>query len=241
MKIEIQVPTKLSDISLEKYQAFVEIQKSESHDVLIAKQLISTFCGIKMNHVGLMKKKSIDEVTDVLIEIFSTTPEFQQRFELGGKEFGFIPNLEDITMDEYIDLDNNIGDFKTMHKAMAVMYRPIIKTKGDKYEIEPYISNITYADVMKHSPSSVAIGAQVFFWNLKISLLKGLIASLEKELKEMSIQLQHSSIKNGDGTTVYTHSLEEMYKNLRELENLDYHNVFSGLHTKVIGLKQKNQ
>jgi hypothetical protein len=111
---------------------------------------------------------------------------------------------------------------------MAVMYRPIIKTKGDKFEIEPYISNITYADVMKHAPLDVATGAKVFFWNLKRELLKGTIAYLEEQVKEMSIQHKHNSINDGDGTTAFTHLLEEMYKNLNELENLGFFNVYNG-------------
>lgn len=228
MKLEIQVPTKLSDISLEKYQSFMAIKESNEDEDFIGRKMISIFCGIKMNHVGLLKKHSIDEVAEVFVDIFSTLPKFQDRFEMGGKTFGFIPNLEDITLDEYIDLDNNIGDWKTFHKAMAVMYRPIIKTKGDKFEIEPYISNITYADVMKHAPLDVATGAKVFFWNLKRELLKGTIAYLEEQVKEMSIQHKHNSINDGDGTTAFTHLLEEMYKNLNELENLGFFNVYNG-------------
>lgn len=228
MKLEIQVPTKLSDISLEKYQSFMAIKESNEDEDFIGRKMISIFCGIKMNHVGLLKKHSIDEVAEVFVDIFSTLPKFQDRFEMGGKTFGFIPNLEDITLDEYIDLDNNIGDWKTFHKAMAVMYRPIIKTKGDKFEIEPYISNITYADVMKYAPLDVATGAKVFFWNLKRELLKGTIAYLEEQVKEMSIQHKHNSINDGDGTTAFTHLLEEMYKNLNELENLGFFNVYNG-------------
>lgn len=228
MKIEIQIPTKLSDISLEKYQSFMSIKESNEDADFIGKKMISIFCGIKMNNVGLLKKSSIDEVSQVFVDIFSTTPKFQDRFEMGGKMFGFIPNLEDITLDEYIDLDNNIGDWKTFHKAMAVMYRPIIKTKGDKFEIEPYISNITYADVMKYAPLDVATGAKVFFWNLKRELLKGTIAYLERTVKEMSIQVKHSLRKDGDGTTAFTLLLEETYKSLRELENLDFFNAYNG-------------
>jgi len=228
MKIEIQVPAKLSDISLEKYQTFMSIKESNEDEDFIGKKMISIFCGIKMSHVGMMKKHSVDEVAEVFLNIFSTVPKFQQRFEMGGKEFGFIPDLEDITLDEYIDLDNNIGDWKTFHKAMAVMFRPIVKTKGDKYEIEPYISNITYADVMKHAPLDVATGAKVFFWNLKRELLKGTIAYLTAQVQGMDSLHKNSSIKDGDGTTHYTHLLEEMYNNLKTLEDLDLFNVYNG-------------
>lgn len=229
MKIEIEIPAKLSDITLEKFQSFMAIKDSNEDEDFIGKKMISIFCGIKMSHVGLMKKHSIDEVEKAFLEIFQTVPKFQQRFTLGGKEFGFIPNLEDITLDEYIDLDNNINDWAKFHKAMAVMFRPITKTKGDKYEIEDYISNITYCDVMKHAPLDVAQGAKVFFWDLKRELLKGTIAYLEEQVVEMVSQHKNSSIKDGDGTTAYTHLLEEMYSNLRTLEDLDFYSAFNGL------------
>ena len=228
MKIEIQVPTKLSDISLEKYQQFMAIKDSNEDEDFIGKKMISIFCGIKMSHVGMMKKHSVDEVAEVFLKIFTTIPKFQQRFEMGGKEWGFIPDLEAISLDEYIDLDNNIGDWKTFHKAMAVMFRPIINTKGDRYEIEPYVSNITYADVMKHAPLDVATGAKVFFWNLKRELLRGTVAYLEEQVKQMSIQHKPNLTNDGDGTTAFTPLLEEMYKSLNGLESLDSYNAFNG-------------
>ena len=54
-------------------------------------------------------------------------------------DFGFIPDLENMTFGEYVDLDNFITDWQSMHKAMAVLYRPITFEKNDKYLIEEYV------------------------------------------------------------------------------------------------------
>ena len=39
-----------------------------------------------------------------------------------GVEYGFIPNLDDMSFGEYVDLDTYIGDWQNIHRAMAVLY-----------------------------------------------------------------------------------------------------------------------
>ena len=57
---------------------------------------------------------------------------------MGGVEYGFIPVLDDMTLGEYVDLDENFTDWDKMHKAMSVLFRPIKLKKGDRYQIEEY-------------------------------------------------------------------------------------------------------
>lgn len=38
---------------------------------------------------------------------------------------GFLPKLDEITLGEFIDVESNIGDWQNIHKAMAVLYRPV--------------------------------------------------------------------------------------------------------------------
>ena len=51
------------------------------------------------------------------------------------------------------------------------MYRPIIKKKGDKYEIMQYNGAAEFSDLMQYAPMDVAISASVFFWTLGSELL----------------------------------------------------------------------
>jgi len=87
-----------------------------------------------------------------------------------------------------------------MHKAMAVLYRPITK-KGinDTYEIEKYNGSITYSDVMKHAPLDVVFGANVFFYNLGKELLKSTMTYLENNKEIQTILQQHSLENDGGG------------------------------------------
>ena len=70
------------------------------------------------------------------------------------KEFGFIPNLDKMTMGEYIDLNNYFENPQDMHKAMAVLFRPIHESYEDKdsYRIDSYKGASVYCDIMKEMP-----------------------------------------------------------------------------------------
>ena len=83
--------------------------------------------------------------------------------------FGFIPNLDEMTLGEYIDLDTYFGDWDNMHKAMSVLYRPITKEKGNLYNIEEY-DGTKYSDVLKLMPLDVVLGSIFFFYNLSSEL-----------------------------------------------------------------------
>jgi hypothetical protein len=151
---------------------------------------------------------------------------FINRFKLGGVEFGFIPDLDDMTFGEYTDLDSYIGDWDNMHKAMAVLYRPITK-KGlnNTYEIEKYNGSITYSDVMKHAPLDVVFGANVFFYNLGNELLKSTMNYLENNTQMQTILQQHNSENDGVGILQSMDLLREILQDSIELQNYQLTNV----------------
>ena len=219
MKLELIVPTKLSEIPLKHYQKFLGIAKNTNDEVFLAEKMIECFCGIELKEVIKIPFKEIETLSIHFSELFKQKTEFKNRFTLAGTEFGFIPNLEEITWGEYIDLEANISDLSTFHKAMAVMYRPIVEKHGDKYKIEPYESAINYAEVMEFAPLEVALGAKVFFWNLENELLQATLYYLENQIvknKEISESLvKELNLPNtGDGINQYMQSLREMSQGL---------------------------
>ena len=74
-----------------------------------------------------------------------------------------MPNLDKISIGEYIDIESNVSGFKNMHKAMAVLYRPVTKKHKDKYQIEEYSGSQEYSEALKYMPLNAALGAMVFF------------------------------------------------------------------------------
>lgn len=230
MRIDIDVPSSINEIPLKNYQAFLKVQKNSNDEEFIAEKMIEIFCGIELKEVAKMKLTSINELILHFNKIFAEKPKFQERFKIGGMEFGFIPDLENITFGEYVDLDNYLANWDDFHKAMAVMYRPITKSKNDKYEIFPYTGANEFCEAMKFAPMDVAIGASVFFWTLGSELLSATLNYLETEMQKMTNEetitaYEVSLGKNGVGIQAYTELLKETLQNLTKSLNTDYLSV----------------
>jgi hypothetical protein len=215
MKLEITIPTKLNELKLFQYQKFLAISKDNEDEEFLQQKMIQIFCGIELKDVLNIKYKDINDITSSLSNMFKENHTFINRFKLDGIEFGFIPNLDNISFGEYTDLDTYITDWNNMHKAMAVLYRPIIK-KGinNTYKISEYKGTEQYAEIMKDIPLDVCLGAVVFFYNLGNELLKATIHYLENNQEVQNILQQQTSELNGDGITQSMLSLKEILLDL---------------------------
>ena len=225
MKLEIQIPTELNEIKLVQYQSFLSIAKDNPEGEFLQQKMVQLFCGIDLKDVAQIRYSEVNEITNNLGVMFSKEHKLIQRFTLGGVEFGFIPNLEEISFGEYTDLDTYIGDWDNMHKAMAVLFRPIKQKFKHTYSIEEYNGSITYSDVMKHAPLDVVLGATVFFYNLGNELLKSTLNYLENNQEIANILNQPSSVKGGDGIQASMLLLKETLESLMPQQSYPYTNV----------------
>jgi len=222
MTVKIKIPTSLSEITLEQYQYLMSIQKDDDTDELAARKMIAVLCRISMSDVMKIQYKSITEIIEKFNVMFSDKTNLVQRFKLNDTEFGFIPNLEGISFGEYIDIEKYMSNWETMNNAMAVLYRPITKFKGFRYDIEPYITSATYSEVMKAMPLDVALGANVFFWSLGNELLSGLMDFLAEEVETMNPEILaklNNSERDGVGINPFTLSHKEMLQDSMKLPN----------------------
>ena len=238
MKLEINVPSSISEIPLVHYQKFLKLQKSSNDEEFVAQKMIEIFCGIQLKDVVKMKLTSVNELIVHFQTIFAERPKFKPAFKIGEIEYGFITDLENISFGEYVDLDNYLAKWEDFHKAMAVMYRPIKIRNKDKYEIIEYNGAGEYAELMQYAPMDVAISASVFFWTLGSELLSATLNYLEKELKTMTANEQATlahelnSVKSGGGIVQSMDSLRETLQSTTKLLNSDYINVLPISHSK---------
>ena len=214
MKIELTIPTTLNDIKLAQYQKFLSIAKDNEESEFLQQKMVQLFCGIDLKDVAQIRYKDVAEITANINNLFTKENAFIQRFKMGGVEFGFIPNLDEMSTGEYMDLDTYITDWDTMHNAMAVLYRPITNKLGNKYQIEEYKGSVTYADVMRHAPLDVVLGAMVFFYTLGNDLLKSTINYLEGNQELQNILTKHNLENAGDGIQVSMLLLKETLEDL---------------------------
>lgn len=222
MKLELTIPTELKEISLAKYQAFLTVSNNNDDSEFLQQKMVQIFCGIDLKDVAQIRYKDVNDITESIGKMFTQEHKHVPTFKLGGVEFGFIPNLDEITNGEYIDLEKYLSNWDDMHKAMAVLYRPIKERLKDKYTIEPYQGSITYAEVMKYAPLDAVLGSVVFFYNLGNALLNSTLNYLETNQEVRNIVQAHNSGQNGDGIAVSMLSLKETLLELKTLPNFHF-------------------
>ena len=234
-QIELEVPTTLSDIKLWQYQKYMKIidqnktedaeDKEKVNDFLNMK-LVEIFCNVSLRDVVKIPLKEYSQVLSVINKAFLEKPNLIQRFDLLEVDMGFIPKLDEITLGEYVDIETNITDWQKMHKAMAVLYRPVNFKAKDKYGIAPYKVNEEIQELMKEMPLDVAMSSMVFFYSLGKDLLGAIPKYLEQNLKKEDMQtLDNHLQKNGVGISQFMHSLKEMSETSMQLPNFHSTNV----------------
>jgi len=245
MKLEINVPTTLSEIPLKSYQEFLKVQEGSNDEEFIAQKMVQIFCGIELKDIVKMKLTSLNELITHFKNLFEQKPKFQPTFKIGTQEFGFITNLEEISFGEYVDLENNLLKWEDYHKAMAVMYRPIKMKFKDKYEIVDYTPMEEMHELMKFTPVDIAISSSVFFWNLGSELLTATLTYLERQIKmnrktETSLANKLNLENNGVGINQFMHSLKETLQDLTQSPAIDLLNVSPILPSKNKSKKLNN-
>jgi hypothetical protein len=227
MKVELTMPSGLHEITLKQYQEYVkQTEKFADNEEMMKLCAISCFCRVPLQYVRMMKKTDVDSIHNSIADFFKEKPSMQPIIEIGGKRFGFIPDLQNMSYGEYLDLNDNFKDWATFHNAMAVMYRPTKTIKRQTYEIENYEGSATYSEVMLHVTMDVVFGASLFFYHLGKDLLNALADYLEIESKKLTtLANQHNLGNDGEHISQSISSLREILQSLTTYRKSHYLNV----------------
>ena len=162
---------------------------------------INAVTGIGISKLRSMPMPLIDEANRHLTALlFSDMAKHDKVIELKGERLGFIPDWEHFSAGEWIDMETYTKDFwKTAHKAMSVLYRPIDREFGDRYTIKPYTAQED-PDKFLDMPAPLVSGALLFFWTSEKRHLSGLRLSLVEAREKVG-----SLLPNGDGIPRSTH------------------------------------
>jgi hypothetical protein len=229
MKIELTIPTSLDEIPLMHYQKFMEVSKNSNDDEFTAQKMIQIFCGIELKEVVKIAFNDMVDLVNHFNKLFSEIPKLKPTFKIKDLELGMIPNFDKITWEEYIELESQFKDFDTFHKAMAVLYRPVIeKNKKGQYLIAPFNNVEEFSDLMKYTPLSVALSSHVFFWNLERELLTATLNYLENQMTKLNksnrmiLAKKINSANNGDGISQFMQSQRETLETLMKSSEQNY-------------------
>jgi hypothetical protein len=119
---------------------------------------------------------------------------------LNGKKYGFIPRINEISIGEYIELDEankaafNSEQYEKLIDLMAVVYRPVTMNIGEHYRVEAHTSReaIENRNDIEQLPMSIVSGALLFFSTIELGLLESslrYLTTISNELKKEKSQL----------------------------------------------------
>jgi hypothetical protein len=209
--MKIVIPNSLNEITLGQYQEFYKLNDVEDVKV-VERRMIEIFCQVPMKYVNQMKAIDVKEIIQILTQMLENKPSLVNLFKMDGVEFGFIPDLDDMTFGEYVDLDTFIGDTNNLHRAMNVLYRPVKIKRSGRYQIEDYDSD--KYERMLNMPMDAVISSILFFYHLGIDLSQIMMDS--SKLKNEKNMMQYLiSEENGDGINHSFTSLKTMLDDLR--------------------------
>jgi hypothetical protein len=223
MKVNINVPDSLNEITLYQYQRFEKLIQENEPSHFVNQKTIEIFCNIELKDVARIRIADIDDLLSHLNNLLQQKPKLTKTFKLGIYEFGFIPKLEDMTSGEFIDLENYLSSTETLHQAMAVLFRPIKSKVKDLYNIEEYESSYKYAEVLKYMPLDIALGSMLFFWTLQNDCVNALTDYIQNEV-EQSEQAKQVLERSGVGINQFTQQLKGIYSDSMQLPNFQSQN-----------------
>lgn len=192
------VPTSLKDITLYQFLEYEQLP-----DTLIdtdrAVQTISIFCGLTTMEVKKLPMMVLEQALSRIEQALSEDAKLELTFMHNEVLYGFIPNLDLISTAEFIDIENYQKERKDLYKLMSVLYRPVIKQEGKRYDIESYEGKVN-SDFEELSMYHVK-SAMVFFCNLGLDLIAYIQRSFQNpKTKDLVMQELQHLLKSGGGS-----------------------------------------
>jgi hypothetical protein len=197
-----------ADVTLETWIKLID--KETGSKTVEAEETIAALSDIPKD---LIKELALRDVAIIMGKIAELQGErntvLKKVFEIDGVEYGMHPDLSEITLGEYADIESFIkaGLEKNMPEIMAVLFRPTTRS-GDSYTIQAYDGNITLRAEKFKKMSAEQVQASLFFLsNLGKELLRTLPSYLMERSQEIVEKLKTEiSEKSGDGSESFTDS-----------------------------------
>ena len=223
---KLSIPLDLGSITLGQYQDYLKVldRWDKEDEVYLQIKILQIFCGLSPEFVKDLPLHSFESTIHHITGLFKNETPLISKFTMNGKnsdgddtsvEFGFIPKLDEISFGEFIDLDKYLQGWGDMHKAMAVLFRPVCHKKKQYYLIDKYEGSSRYSSVMRDMPLDVALGATVFFYRLGTKLQSYTLDYLEEEIMKNKDNPQVSKLiseESGVGINQYIRLLEGLTK-----------------------------
>jgi hypothetical protein len=200
---QYNIISKWSEVTLEKWLKLNKVETGSKTN-----EALETITSLSDIPKQLVKELGLQDVAVIMSKLgelqANQNNKLKRIIEVEGKEYGFHPDLDSITLGEYADLEQFIknGIENSLPEIMAVLYRPILERKNDIYTIEAYDGNITIrTEEMKKMSAEQVESALVFFWDFANELCVILQSVSMEQITQMRTNLQTEiSQTNGPGS-----------------------------------------
>ena len=175
-EVKLTIPDRWSDITIETYQKYVEIQESKVSEKNKVVKSLALLCNVSPFVVKKMAYKDLLEIMSIIKKMIDTEPDkenFRKTFMFKKEKYGFCPNLSGITTGEYIDLETYCKNpIENLHIIMSILYRKVTFERNERYTIESYNPDEFKEELFKDCPMDIALSSLGFFLNLGEQLVK---------------------------------------------------------------------
>lgn len=197
--MRVTIPSNTEDITLEQFIKYEQLKDREGiSDLEHSKRAISIFTNLPYQKIGKIKHTDYISLVNDIVTALNTPQPFKHRFELKGIEYGFTPNLNAGTMDEFMDMSEYQQGVENLPKLMAVLFRPIVKEDAfGNYKIAEYDGTRERAELFKDMPMNIVKGGVDFFLTLSQQLRRAIQKSTIAELAR--VQKHQSTLRSGVG------------------------------------------
>lgn len=191
------IPASWNELTLGRYMRLMKTIKESKDDKEIEQvvKILNCISDIPKKEIYGLDLKSVGILGTHIKTFLETKPneELEHFITVDNVQYGFHPNLKDMTLGEFVDLETYTKDINVnLHKILSIVYRPVKKRENDKYIIEDYEPSEERANLFKkHLTVKEFNGASVFFYNLEKELLK----HINKSLKELIMQKKQNLVK----------------------------------------------
>ena len=195
--------TSWADVTLDKWIKLIEAQTGTKAKE--ARETIAIMSDIPKSLIDEMALKDVAILMSKLSELQAEKDtKLKKIIEIEGQQYAFHPNLDDLTLGEYADIESFIkaGLEKKMPEIMAVLFRPITEREKNVYAIAAYDGKIAIrAEKMKQMSAEQVQSALVFFWHFVMGLCEIMPSFLVEQTQEIAKDLEtKTSQKSGDGS-----------------------------------------
>jgi hypothetical protein len=177
-EIEINLPESYGDINLKQYldlqKELINYQDDEDAQIAV---LITYLCGLDVKYLTGLNKNDFDKLKDALQKFLEQTDfPLQTIINIDGVEYGFEPNLSNMSYVAFVDITkyDTIAIDENWAKIMSILYRPITEKRKNTYDIKPYDGEIN-DELFLTIPMNIHFGAYNFFFLLSRDLQKSIL------------------------------------------------------------------